>query len=376
MRKSWIGLGLVLLAGAAGYYLRRPAQTSAPPPSAVVIVAGIVEQQDFSVYRTAIGTVQAFNTVTVRARVDGQLDRVAFKEGQDVKAGDTLAVIDPRLFQTSLEQAVAMKAKDEAQLANSQRDLQRNIDLRDFASKQTVDTQRAQVAQLQATLQADQAAIDNAKVQLSYATITAPITGRTGARLVDAGNMVRSSEGVGLVVINQIQPIFTTFTLPAESLDEIADAQARGRVTVEVFKRDGLTRIATGVLSLIDNQIDAATGTIHLKAVFPNEDRKLWPGQFVNVHVLTDLRPKAVTVPAQVVQRGPQGTFAFVVKPDQTVETRAIRLGPTEAGTTVVETGLSPGETVVVDGQYKLRPGSKVEANPPGPATAATASNS
>jgi len=328
---------------------------------AVPAVTTKVEKQSFSVYLSAIGTVQAYNMVTVRARVDGQLDKVAFTEGQDVKAGDVLAIIDPRPFQTALEQAEATKAKDTATLANAELDLKRYVDLRDFASRQSLDTQRATVAQLHATLQGDQAAIDNAKVQLGYTTIVAPLSGRTGARLVDQGNMVRSSEGAALLVITQIHPIFVTFTLPQDALDDLKAAQRRGTVEVEALKRDGITKLATGSLSLIDNQIDAATGTIRLKATFTNEDDRLWPGQFVNVKVLTEIRPDAIAIPAQVVQRGPQGTFAFVVNADQTVATRALKTGPTDSGTTVVESGLAPGEIVVVEGQYKLRPGTKVQ---------------
>jgi multidrug efflux system membrane fusion protein len=320
-----------------------------------------VVEQDFPVYRTAIGTVQAYNTVTMRARVDGELQRVAFKEGQDVKAGDLLAVIDPRPFETALAQAEAAKTKDEAQLANAQRDLQRVVELRDFASKQSVDTQRTLVTQLQATIQADQAAVDNAKVQLSYTTITAPLSGRAGARLVDQGNMVRATEGTGLLVITQLQPIFITFTVPQDWLDEIVAAEARGSVKVDALKRDDVTKIATGVLSLIDNQIDTATGTIRLKATFANEDQRLWPGQFVNLRVQTNFRPKALVVPAQAVQRGAQSPYAYIVKPDQTVEARPVKLGPSEAGLTVIESGLRLGETVVIDGQFKLRPGARVD---------------
>lgn len=358
-------LAIVLIACAGGgYYFWRgdaakPVAVRQTPP--VPIVAGLVRQEDFAVYQSAIGTVQGYNTVTVRARVDGQLEKVAFTEGQDVNAGDTLAVIDPRPFQTALEQAEAMKAKDEAQLANVQRDLQRYVDLKDFASKQSVDTQKALVAQLQAQIMGDQAAIDNAKVQLSYTTITAPISGRTGARLVDQGNMIRSSEGAGLLMIAQMKPIFVTFTLPQDFLDDVVQAQRRGAVVVEAFKRDDVTKIGTGALSLIDNQIDAATGTIRFKATFDNGDLRLWPGQFVNAHIVTEMRLNATTVPAQVVQRGPQGYYAYVVGADRTIEQRPVKIGPSRNGVTVIEAGLSPGETVVVDGQYKIRPGVKVD---------------
>ena len=365
---GWVGksLAVIIVAGAgaggyqyyAGHHTEHTVARATPP---VPIVAGRVGIQDFAVFQSTIGTVQAYNSVLVRARVDGQLDKVAFTEGQEIKANDVLAIIDQRPFQAALEQAEAIKAKDEAQMANAQRDLQRYVDLRDFASKQSLDTQRTLVAQLTATLQGDRAAIDNAKTQLDYTTIRAPLSGRAGARLIDQGNMVRSSEGTGLLSINQIKPIIVMFTLPQDVLDDVVAAEKRGPVRVDAYKRDDKTAIDTGTLTLIDNQIDPATGTIRFKAAFANEATRLWPGQFVNVHVMTEVRPKAVVVAAPVVQRGPTGQFAFVVKPDNTVEQRPIVIGPSRNGITVVESGLQPNEVVVVDGQYKLRPNVKVD---------------
>lgn len=366
---KFILTALFLGASSGAFYLWRetPAKSSQPSanaPAAIPVVSDTARQADVPIVLSTIGTVQAFNTVTVRARVDGQLEKVALTEGQDVKAGDVLAQIDPRPFQAALEQAQAAKARDEAQLANAKRDLQRFTDLKEFASRQSVDTQNALVAQLGAALQGDQAAIDNAQVQLGYTKITAPLSGRTGARLVDQGNMVRASEGTGLLVITQLQPISVIFTLPQDVLDQVSAAMARGHVPVEAYKRDDSTKLATGTLALIDNQIDVTTGTMRLKATFPNQDRKLWPGQFVNIRVQVDMRPKAVTVPAQVMQRGAKGMFAYVIKPDLVVEPRPITVGQTREGTAIIESGLTAGETVVLDGQYKLKPGAKVSTVP------------
>ncbi len=365
---GWVGKSLTVVvvvgiaAGGYRYYAghtgeRTVAHIAAPVP----VIAGRVQSQDFAVFQNAIGTVQPYNSVLVRARVDGQLEKVAFTEGQEIKANDVLAVIDQRPFLAALEQAEAIKAKDEAQMANAQRDLQRYVDLRDFASKQSLDTQRALVAQLTATLQGDKAAIDNAKTQLDYTTIRAPLSGRAGARLIDQGNMVRSSEGTGLLSINQIKPIYVIFTLPQDVLDDVVAAEKRGPVRVDAYKRDDKTPIDTGTLTLIDNQIDPATGTIRFKAAFANEATRLWPGQFVNVHVMTEVKPQAIVVPSQVVQRAPAGPFAFVVRPDNTVEQRPIVVGPSRNGITVVDSGLQTNEIVVVDGQYKLRPNVKVD---------------
>lgn len=369
------GVVLAGLIGGIGYAvhdrLNAPAATAGRPPGAppgpgaarsavVAVQAGTVAREDVPVWFDGIGTVQAFNTVTVRARVDGELQRVSLQEGQIVKAGDVLAIIDSRALQAQLAQAEAKKAQDEAQLANARRDLDRNMNLKEFASRQTVDTQRALVAQYEAQIRADEAAIEAVQVQLTYTTITAPIGGRIGLRSVDQGNFVRASDQTGIATITQIQPIAVLFTLPEKQLPAILAAQARGSVTVEAQDRQGRRVIDTGTLSVVDNLIDSGTGTIRLKAEMPNDPQKLWPGQFVNVRLLSDIRRDAVTVPATVVQRGPQGTYAYVVKDDLTVEQRPVAVALQEENRAVIEQGLTPGERVVVDGQYRLQPGSKV----------------
>lgn len=365
-RAVWIVAAMVVVGGGLAWRFgvaapapeTRQARASAPIP----VIAGTPQAQDVPVYVTGIGAVQAFNTVTVKVRVDGELQKVSFTEGQDVKAGDVLAQIDPRPFAASLAQAQATKAKDMAQLNNAKMDLERYKTLvaKNAASQQTLDTQTAQVAQYEAAVQGDQAAIDNAQVQLGYTTIIAPIAGRTGVRLVDQGNIVRATDTTGLVVITQVKPISVIFAMPQDRLDELVAAMTRGPVSVLAFKRDGTTLLGTGKVDLIDNQIDASTGTLRVKATFPNDDLKLWPGAFVNVQVQVRMLTAAVTVPAQVVQRGADGLFVYVIKPDDTVEKRAVTLGPTTAGTSVIASGLKLDERVVVDGQLKLTPGAKV----------------
>jgi multidrug efflux system membrane fusion protein len=368
-----IVLGPSLVAAAAAVQLLRQSPPTAaaatgrsPPAVAVPVVAGVAEARDVPIYLSGIGTVQAFNTVTVKPRVDGELQQVAFTEGQDVKAGDLLAQIDSRPFAAALAQAKATKARDEAQLANARLDLDRYSTLaqRDFASKQSVDTQKALVAQFEAAVQGDDAAIDNATVQLGYTRITAPLAGRTGARLIDAGNIVHAADPNGLVVITQLKPISVIFTLPQDVLDEVAAAMAQGPLKVFAYKRDDVTSLGDGQLTLLDNQIDPATGTVRLKATFPNDDLRLWPGQFVNARLLVTTRHDAVTVPAQVVQRGPKGPYAYVIKPDQTAEARPVKLGQVRDGVALIEQGLATGEQVVVDGQYKVTAGARLNAAP------------
>jgi multidrug efflux system membrane fusion protein len=347
--------------------------------SVVAVQAGTVAREDVPIWLDGIGTVQAFNTVTVRARVDGELQRVSLQEGQLVKTGDLLATIDARPLQAQLAQAVAKKAQDEAQLANARRDLERNMNLKEFASRQTVDTQRALVAQYEAQIRADEAAIEAVQVQLNYTTVIAPLSGRIGLRNVDQGNVVRASDQNGIATITQIQPIAVLFTLPEKQLQAVLAAQAQGSVKVEAQDREGRRLLDTGSLSVVDNLIDTGTGTIRLKAEMPNDPQKLWPGQFVNVRLLSTIRRGATTVPATVVQRGPQGTYAYVIKDDLTVEQRPIRVARQEETKAIIEEGLTPGERVVVDGQYRLQPGSKIRivepvasAAPTGTAPAAT----
>ena len=356
------------VAGGIGWYaLRSPTPAGAAKPAsvpAVPVVAAVAQQQDVPIFLSGLGTVQAYNTVTVKPRVDGSLDKIAFVEGQDVKQGDLLAQIDPRPLQAQLAQAVAHQASDEAQLANAKLDLQRftNLATREFATPQSVDTQKAQVAQLEAALQGDQAAIDNARVQLGYTTITAPLSGRTGIRLVDQGNIVHASDTTGIVVITQLEPISLVFTLPQDNLPAISQAMAKGKPKVAAFASDDKTALGEGTLALIDNQIDQTTGTVRLKATFPNTDHALWPGQFVNVRLYLETR-QGVTVPAPAVQRGAQGTYVYVIRPDATVEARPVVVAQTRDGTALIDHGLAAGEKIVVDGQYKLRPGLRVAIN-------------
>jgi len=334
----------------------------------IAVQAGNVAREDVAIWFDGIGTVQAFNSVVVRARVDGELQRLDLKEGQIVKAGDVLAIIDSRALQAQLAQAQAKKAQNEALLANARRDLERNMNLKEFASKQTVDTQRAQVAQYEAQIRADEASIEAVQVQLNWTTVTAPIPGRIGLRNVDTGNIIRASDANGIATITQIQPISVVFTLPEKQLPAILAAQARGEVAVQALDREAKAMLGAGNLQVIDNLIDSGTGTIRLKATLPNEPQRLWPGQFVNVRLLSAVRRGATTVPATVVQRGPQGTFAYVIKDDQTVEQRPITVGHIEDNKAIVEAGLAPGEHVVVDGQYRLQPGSRIRIVDPAPA--------
>ena len=351
----------------AGSVGARPSPGSFPVP----VVPGVVTKQDVPIYLDGLGTVQAFNTVTVRSRVDGQVQRVAFVEGQDVQAGDLLAQIDPAPFQAQLDQNIAKKAQDEAQLSVARITLQRDADLLagKILAQQDYDTQRALVDQLVATVQGDEAAIENARVQLAYTTITSPLAGRTGIRQVDQGNIVHANDSNGLVVITQLMPISVVFTLPEQNLGQIQQHLKSGQsLTTLAVDRDDRTTLGEGKLAVIDNQIDTTTGTIRLKAIFPNEDLRLWPGQFVNVRLRLEIRQGCSVVPASVVQRGPDGTFAFVISNEVAV-VRPIKVAPQiEAGMALINEGLQPGERVVVDGQYKLQPGARVKL--PAPAEA------
>lgn len=338
---------------------------------AVPIVPGVVEQKEVPIYLDGLGTVQAFNTVTVRSRVDGQVIKVAFVEGQDVHVGDLLAQIDPAPFQAQLDQSIAKKAQDEAQLSIARLTLDRDKELltSKILAQQDFDTQKATVSQLEAMVAGDQAAIENARVQLAYTTITSPLEGRTGLRMVDQGNIVHASDSNGLVVITQLRPISLTFTLPEQELQKIRQHEGAGAaLTTLALERDNRATLSEGKLAVIDNQIDVSTGTIRLKAIFSNDDLKLWPGQFVNVRLLLETRQGPV-VPASVVQHGPDGDFAFVIGQDLTAQVRKIKVAQVDRGQALIEEGLDPGEKVVVDGQYKLQPGAKVklpEAKSPG----------
>jgi membrane fusion protein, multidrug efflux system len=370
----WIALLAVILAAAGWFWWRHHQAAGAPNAGAggragagsfpVPVTPGIVETTDVPIYLEGLGTAQAFNTVMVRSRVDGQVQRIAFTEGQEVKTGDLLAQIDPALFQAQLDQSVAKKAEDEAQLAIARLTLARDAELltNRILAQQDYDTQKALVAQLEALIKADQATIDNAKVQLGYTTITAPLDGRTGIRLVDEGNIVHANDLNGLVVLTQLRPISVVFTLPEQNLGPIQQHTRRDE-TLSVFAldRDNHTTLGEGTLAVIDNQIDSTTGTIRLKANFPNPDLKLWPGQFVNVRLLLETRKGATVVPASVIQRGPDGAFAFVITPDLEAQVRPVQVALIARGQALIDEGLRPGERVVVDGQYKLQQGSKVK---------------
>ncbi len=330
----------------------------------VPVIAGTVEKKDAPIYLNGIGAVQAFNTVTVIPRVDGEIKQVAYTEGHDVQKGDLLAQIDPAPYQAAYDQAVAKKGQDEAQLVNAKLNMKREEDLlaKKTVSVQERDAQQALTDQLEATVKADAAAIQSTKVQLDYTRIVAPIAGRTGIRLVDQGNVVHSGGNAGIVVLTQLQPISVVFTLREQDLVEIKkQGGAPTDFKVLAVDRDTTTVLDTGTLAVFDNQIDQSTGTIKLKATFPNENFQLWPGQFINARLLLTTRKDGLLVPASVVQRGPQGSFAFVIKGDDTVEVRPVKVGPIEQGMALIESGLEAGERVVVDGQYKLQAGSHVK---------------
>ncbi|HKX44627.1 MAG TPA: efflux RND transporter periplasmic adaptor subunit [Burkholderiaceae bacterium] len=340
-------------------------EPSAPPP--VQVTTAAVKQQDVPLYRAGIGTVTAAQSVTVKARVDGQLDQVGFVEGQDVKAGQMLARLDPRTLQAQLAQAQAQKAKDQATLGNARVDLTRYTALiaEQAATQQQLDTQKALVAQLEAAVQTDDAQIHYAQVQLGFTTITAPISGRVGARLVDPGNIVHATDANGLVVINQVDPISVVFTLPEEAFPDInraLNAVGRGEPPqVQAYARTGSELLGSGKLILLNNQIDTTSGTIQLKGSFANPTHALWPGQYVNVRLVLGQRQGALTVPAAAVQRSPGGIYVYVVDADgQTVQTQNIEVASIQDGIAVIDKGLSAGQRVVVDGQYKLKPGARI----------------
>jgi multidrug efflux system membrane fusion protein len=355
---------LLLFTWRAAVHRQADAAASNAPP-AIAVDAAAVAHADVPIYLLGLGTVQAFYTVTVTARVDGELQKIGFTEGQTVRKGDLLAQIDPRPNQAAYAQAVAVKAKDAAQLANAKRDLDRYLILQpqDLASKQTVDTQHALVDQLAAQLQVDQAVIDNARTQLEYTRITSPIEGRTGMRLVDPGNIVHAAAGTGIVVVTQVQPISVIFTLPEEDLPAVNAALSLGPVTVTTLSRDGGTELDQGTLALVDNEIDQGTGSAKLKATFSNLHNTLWPGQYVNARVLVRTARNALTLPTAAVQLGPSGPFTYVVKADSTVEVRLLKIGEQSGSLTVVNGGLALNERVVTSNQYRLQPGSHVRVN-------------
>src|ERR1700730_3874627 len=353
---GWLSLGSV--------GPRATAQTAGP---VVPVTAGIVVTEDVPEFLYGIGTVQAYNMVAIKSRGDGQIGKIDFKEGQERKEGDPLLQIDPRPYQAALAQAEAAKQKDEAQLVGAQADLERYAQLvpSGHQTRQSYDQQKALVAQLQAAIKGDEAQIQTAKLNLAYTDIRSPIDGRLGARLVDKGNLVRATDNTVLVSISEVKPIFVSFTLPQEALEDIREHHQRAALAVRAYSGDGKKQLAEGKLTMFDNVMDQATGTIRMKARFDNEEERLWPGEFVNVRVILSTRRGVATVPAQTVQNGPNGNYVYIIKPDDTVERRAVEVAATQDGVAVVSKGLSPGEQVVVDGQYRLTNGARIKRSAP-----------
>ena len=362
---------LIAAVGAAGYYgwqryngehttaVTAQQQAGLGRP-AVPVKTAPVEKADFPVYLTGLGTVQGFNTVQVRTRVDGQILKIDFREGQFVKQGDTLVEIDPRPFQAALDQAKAKKAQDEANLANANLDLQRYTKLGEFATRQQTDTQRSTVAQLTAQIAADDAAVFNAQTQLDYATVKAPFSGIVGLRQVDVGNIVNAATQTGIVSIAQVEPIAVIFTAPEDQLPDIRAALAEAPPKTIAYSTDGKRMLSTGVLALINNQVDTTSGTIRLKAVFDNKDHALWPGQSVSTRLLVRTLKEATVVPDDAVQHGANGLYAYTVNPDNKAELHPIEVTYSMDGRSVVDEGLAPGEQVITAGQYKVSPGTLV----------------
>jgi len=379
MRKTGLILVVLILGAALGWSIYRHQQTiHAVQPSSVAagipVTVGAAEPRDVSVTIRGVGTVQAFNMVAVKSRVDGEIVNVGFTEGQDVKAGTLLFQIDPRPFQAALAQATATKEKDEAQLTGAEADLKRYTELvpQHYLSRQAYDQQTALVAQIHAAIRADQAQIDTAALNLQYASIRSPIDGRTGARLVDPGNLVRASDNIALVTITQLKPIYVSFTVPQTQLDSIRRGYSAGPMQVLAFSQDDRQQLAAGALTFIDNQIEPTTGTVRLKATFDNSDAKLWPGEFVNARLVTSVVKGAVTVTAGAVQQGPNGPYLYVVTADGKAQVRLVEILQTESSVAVIGKGLALGERIVVEGQYRLSDGAKIEErNHIGPAAAA-----
>ena len=369
--RKW-GLGVLVLLIAAGAYLtwhevgagkpaaKNPAQ-SGPVPVPVRVAR--VEKKPFSVFLTALGTVQPTNMVTIRSRVDGHIEKVAFEEGQMVRAGDLLVQLDAAPFRAMLEQAIAKRAQDEASLLNAKQDLQRAVVLtkQGIDAQQLLDQRTAQVAQLTALVQADGAAIESARVQLNYTTIRSPLTGRIGFRLIDNGNIVHVNDQTGMLTITQLQPISVIFTLPQQNLFDVREALLTGPLALTALNSEGKSQLAQGTLSLIDNQVDSGSGTIRLKASFANQDNALWPGLSVTVRLLVATFPDAVVVPDTAVQRGPNGLYAYVVGPDGRAQLRHLRIARVADGNALVEQGLAPGEQLVVSGHYRVQPSAPLQ---------------
>jgi membrane fusion protein, multidrug efflux system len=363
-----LGLTLAICAALAGCSSQqaKSAKAGGPPPAVPVGVAA-VKQGDFNVYLNGLGSVEAFYTVSLKTRIDGQIMQVNFNEGQDVKKGDLLIVIDPRPYEVALQQAQANLQKDEAQLTNAKAQYERNNVLyqQGVVAKQDLDTMQASFGTFEGTIASDKAAIENAKLNLTYCYIKSPIDGRIGLRQVDPGNYVTAAGGTAMVVITQLHPIAVIFTLPEDQLQTVREHMRQGALEVDAYSRDDQTKLATGKLLTIDNQIDQTTGTAKLKGVFDNPESNLWPNQFVNVHLLLQTRKDAVTAPASAILRGPDGSFSYVVDANNTVQMRPVQIALTQGSTVVIASGLQGGDKVVTDGQEKLQAGSRVAPQAP-----------
>ncbi len=376
-RAFW-GLTLVLCAALAGCSSQqaKSAKASGPPPAVPVGVA-TVKQGDFDVYLTGLGSVQAFYTVSLKTRIDGQIMQVNFREGQDVKTGDLLIVIDPRPYEVALAQAKANLQKDEAQLTNAKAQYERNKVLYEqgVIAKQDLDTLEASFGTYEGTIASDKAAIQSAQLNLTYCYIKSPIDGRVGLRQVDPGNYVTAAGGTAMLVITQLHPIAVIFTLPQEQLQTVREHMKQGALEVDAYSQDDQKKLATGKLLTIDNEIDPTTGTAKLKAVFDNPDSMLWPNEFVNAHLLLQVRKDAITAPASAILRGPDGPFSYVVDANKTVQMRPVQVALTQGSTVVVASGLQGGERVVTDGQEKLQAGSRVAPQAPAKQSQQTSGN-
>ena len=369
------GIAVASVAAAVIFWRHGSTQAAQAAPPSVPVIVTEAAQQDVPIYYDALGTVSALNTVAIRAQVNGQIVSVDFRQGQDVRKGDVLARIDPAPFQAAFDQAVAKKSEDEAQLIDVEKDLARfkTLVLRNAETQQDVDTQQAKVDTLKATIDADQAAIEAARTQLNYATITAPIDGVVGFRQVDIGNIIRTNDVNPLTVLTQIEPCTVIFTLPQSDLGPVREAMLHGTVSVLAFDQENKEQLAEGKLLLINNQIDQTTSTIQLKAEFPNEDKRLWPGAFVHIHILITTRKNAVTVPAVALQRGPDGFYVWVIKSDNTAEQRPIEAQTVSEDLAIATKGLNAGERVVVDGQSRLDVGTHVAIRTPSASSNAAA---
>jgi membrane fusion protein, multidrug efflux system len=367
-RRIVVAAGLLIVVMIAGaivvlhpFERAEPAAASTPPP-AVPIVAGTVAMHDVPIYLRGVGTVIAYNTVVVRSQIQGQIVSINFTQGQTVHTGDLLAQIDPRPYQAQLDQVTATRDRDQAQLANAQANLKRYSTLgnQGWATPQLVETQQAQVRQLQAAIKADEALIEAAQTQLSYTRLTSPIDGVTGIRQIDIGNIIHPTDPNGLVVVTQLQPISVIFTLPETELAQIQVQLAKGPLTVEAYNQDNTIKLDEGKLDFIDNEILQTTGSVRFRADFPNPAHRLWPGELINVLLLIDTRHNGLTVSAPAVQQGPQGAYVYVIGSDSKVEARPVKVAEVSGGQALIDSGLTANEKVVIDGQYKLQPGARV----------------